>query len=75
MRRVRSSLRAWCAAIGLLALAVVPLELWLVPSSPAGWGQHPRAWWVANTPVCLPGGVVCLNVFDRYTSVEVHLPW
>jgi hypothetical protein len=30
---------------------------------------------VANTPVCLPGGVVCLNVFDRYTSLEVHLPW
>jgi hypothetical protein len=75
VRRVERSLRAWCAAVVLLALAVVPLELWLVPPPLVGWRQHPRAWWVANTPVCLPGGVVCVNVFDRYTSVEVHLPW
>ena len=75
MRRVRRSWRAWYAAMALLALAVVPLEFWLVPSPPAGWGQHPRAWWVAHTPVCLAGGAVCLNVFDRYTSIEVHLPW
>ena len=75
MRRVRRSLRAWCAAIVLLALAVVPLNLWLVPSPLVGWGQHSRAWWIANTPLCLLEGVVCLNVFDRYTSLEVHLPW
>jgi hypothetical protein len=75
VRCERRSLRAWCAATAMLALAVVPLELWLVPSPLAGWGHHGRAWWVANTPVCLPGGVVCLNVFDRYTSIEVHLPW
>ena len=75
MRRVRRSLRAWCAGMVLLALAVVPLDIWLVPSPLAGWGQHSRSWWVANTPMCLLGGVVCLNVFDRYTSLEVHLPW
>jgi hypothetical protein len=69
------SLRTWCAAMALLALAVVPLEPWLVPSPLAGLAHHPRAWWVANTPVCLPGGVLCLNVFDRYTSIEVHVPW
>lgn len=75
MRCVQPSLRAWCATMVLLALAVAPLELWLVPAPLAGWGRHPRAWWVANTPVCLPGGVVCVNVYDRYTSIEVHLPW
>jgi hypothetical protein len=74
VRRVRRSLRGWCAAMVLLALAVVPLDIWLVPT-PAAWGRHPRAWWITNTPACLPGGVLCLNVFDRYTSLEVHLPW
>jgi hypothetical protein len=59
----------------LLALAVVPVGIWLVPTPLAAWGHHPRAWWEDNTPVCLPGGVVCLNVFKRYTSLEVHLPW
>jgi hypothetical protein len=59
----------------LLALAVVPVDIWLVSTPLAAWDHHSRAWWVANTPVCLPTGVVCLNVFDHYTSLEVHLPW